>query len=262
MKKVIGLALLFGLGLLLVSGCQTASTPTTVPAASAAQGLGILATEGLGIDNSILGVFPYAVLSASSVRASAPSTPTYSGGWWSCTNSYTKVFTVDATTYTFSHSYDYNFRVWDDASIEVITKAVLDACTRSNISKISLYSTDTFSSNGVSATMKFGASKDDPLTFNGYGTGSFKIDGPMSYSSNYGGTDYTISLDYVNVTLATNGIPNGAINFSISVGGSTTYAGTITYNSIAGTATIEFTSGATGTYTVDLSTGIVTPAST
>lgn len=258
-KKAIVLSAILAVAILLTVGCGSTTSTTAVPESTAASGLGILAKDGLGIDNSIIGVFSSA-MSASPVKASSPTTPSYSGGWWSCTNSYTQVFTYEGTTYTYSHSYDYQFKVWDDSGVEVTTSSVLDGRTSSNISKIWLYSTDTFSSNGASSTMKFGASTTTPLKFEGYNTGTLTITGPMSFSSSYGGSSYEITLTYASVGLNTSGYPSGAISFSISVNGSATYAGTITYSG-GSTATIEFTTGGTGKYTVDLIYGTVTPAS-
>jgi len=258
-KKAIVLSVFLTVAVLLTVGCGSTTSTTAVPESTAASGLGILAKDGLGIDNSIIGVFSSA-MSASGVKASAPSTPSYSGSWWHCTNSYTQVFTYEGTTYTYSHSYDYQFRVWDDSGVEVTIPSVLDSRTSSNISKIWLYSTDTFSSNGASSTMKFGASATEAgaLKFEGYNTGTRTITGPMSFSSSYGGTSYEITLTYASVGLNTSGWPSGSINFSVSVNGSATYAGTITYSG-GSTATIEFTTGGTGKYSVDLTTGLLTP---
>ncbi|MBU1026784.1 MAG: hypothetical protein KKA31_03540, partial [Candidatus Margulisbacteria bacterium] len=257
MKKVLNLVLVLGLGLFLVSGCNQGTTSSgggttvSIPAATIADSVGSSAMLALSIDNSLLGVF--GVTSASSARASAPTTPTYEAdGWWISTNSYS------ASGVT--HEATYYFKVWT-AGGEVTTLTGLAAITSSTIAKLQTYTTWTTTISTVSYTMKYGASKSDPLTFDGYNTASSQsIDGPISYTSTYTGETYQIVIDYVTLTLNSSGYPTGSVNWTVSVGGSAVYAGTITYDGTT-TATITFTTGATGTYTVNLLTGVVTAAS-
>ncbi len=257
MKKVLSLVLVLGLGLLLVSGCNqgtTSSGGTTVsiPAATIADSVGSSAILTLSIDNSILGVF--GVSSASSVRASEPSTPSYgSDEWWTSTNIYT-------TEANITHNATYNFKVWV-AEGEVTTLLGLDGITLSTVAKLQTYTTWTTTFGTSSFSMSYGASKSDPLTFDGYNTISNQsIDGPISYTNTYDGETYQIVIDYVTLTLNSSGYPTGSVNWSVSVGGSAVYAGTITFDGTT-TATITFTTGATGTYTVNLLTGIVSATS-
>lgn len=248
MKKLIGSLLIFSLGLMLLTGCQSASTPsgTSVPASSIASDIGTMAKNSLAMDNGVLGVVD--TLSISSIRAATPATPTFgTDSFWVTTDSYT------ASGITFDSNY--KFRVWNATGTEITTLADLQAVSSySDISKIWTYTTITYTYTGGSYSISYGSSVSDPLKFD---YASNTISGPITMTSAYSGTTYSISLTYSNLTASATGYPTGLINWSMSEGGSTVAAGTVTFIGTS-TATITFTSGYSGTYTVDLTTGLVT----
>lgn len=260
MKKLLALFLVLGLGALLIAGCSSTtsgSTTTSVPASVAAADLAALASTSLSVDNSILGVAPYAMTaSGARVRMATPTTPAYSGGWWSSINEW--------TSGSITYSYNYKFKVWNTAGTEITTAAGLDVVDSDNISKLWTYTnfdtTMTTSSGAFTISYQFGESTDKPLKFEGIGGASPTIDGLVKYTSSYGGENFNISMTYNTLALNSSGYPSGTVDFSFNVGGGVAYAGTITYDGTS-SATIAFTSGASGTYVVNLDSGDVTTAS-
>lgn len=264
MKKLLSLALVLGLGAMLMAGCNSTSSgtaSTSVPATAAATSVAALASTSLGIDNSILGVFSYASVKTSGMKLAAPTGIAYgSDGWWACSN-------VWDSGSGYSYNYDYAFKAWDKAGTEITTAAGLKGVAEiegsDKVSKIWTFtkfiSTLTATSGTVSITYQFGESKDKPLKFEGIGTASYKIDGYTKYSGSYAGESYDVIMNYSSLTLTTAGYPSGVVNFSFKVSAGEAYAGTITYDGTS-TATLAITSGGTGTYTVNLDSGAVVAA--
>ncbi|MFA6170209.1 MAG: hypothetical protein WCW67_04795 [Candidatus Margulisiibacteriota bacterium] len=255
MKKLLSLALVLGLGAMLMAGCSSTSSPTTsVPTSYAASSIGALASTGLAIDNSILDVAPYAMAAnGARVRMAAPTAPAYgSDNWWTSTNTWT------SSSYTYT--YNYKFRIWKSTGSEITTAAELDAADHDNISKLWTYTTFdttlTTTSGAVTITYQLGESTDKPLKFEGIGSASPTIDGLLKYSGAYGGESFNISMTYNSLTLNASGYPSGTVDFSFNVSGGVAYAGTITYDGTS-SATLAFTSGGSGTYTINLDSGVV-----
>jgi len=254
-KSIIAFSLIAFAGLMLLTGCQTATSPaaTSIPTVAAATSLGLLCKDGLAIDNSIMGIFP-STLSVSGVKSAAVTDIAYgSDGWWSATNSWS---TVEGGV-TYSYDYSYKFRVWNSAGTEIVTPASLDALTETNISKLKMAVTYAYGSGGTTSTYKFGLSTSDPMIIDGYGSTSKTITGPISYTGKYTTESYEVTITYNGMTMNTSGYPSGTVNWEMKTNGATVYAGTITYD---GTryATCTFTTGGSGSYTVDLDTGLAT----
>ena len=263
MKKLLSLALVLGLGAMLMAGCNSTSSgtaSTSVTATAAATSVAALASTSLGIDNSILGVFSYASVKTSGMKIATPGDIAYgSDGWWTCLN------TWEASAY--SYRYEYAFKAWDKAGAEIKTAAGLKGVAEmegsDKVSKMWTFTnfttTWTATSGTVSITYQFGESKDKPLKFEGIGTASYKIDGYTKYSGSYAGESYDVIMNYNSLTLTTAGYPSGTVSFSLKVSAGEAYAGTITYDGTS-TATLAITSGGTGTYTVNLDSGAVVAA--
>jgi hypothetical protein len=252
MKKLLSFALVLGLGAILLSGCQQAQQAAAppVPASTAANSVGSLVSTGLGIDNILMGAVGVAGVSAKEVKTTTIATPEYGAdGWWHVT-----------FTYGGSISVDSYFRIWSTAQ-EITTNADLDNLALKNVDKLWIYAAWSIGS----VTMNFGASKDNPLKFTGVGansTSAKSLSGPISFAgTDEDGTSYSITLTYSDVSLSSSGYPNGNVSFSISSGGTEVIAGTISFNGTA-TATLTFSTGYSGTYSIDLLTGAATPVST
>ncbi len=255
MKRLFSVLLILSLGVLLVSGCQQATThEPTIPADQLASSLGAMAKDSLAIDSGLINdTFPS--LSAMGVNVTAVSTPEYTDGWWSFGDSYTN---PSGDTYTRS----FQIKVWDAFGAEIVTLAGLRAIDETtDISKLWIYSTWTVSfADGPSYTIKFGNSTSDPLKFEGYNTADHSISGPISFSSTYQEASFEISFTYGDLQMTESGYPSGSIDFDIYENGNLVVSGSITFNG-TNIATITFTTGYSGTYTVDLDSGAVTPAS-
>jgi len=238
---------------LVTLGCSpTSSSTTTLPAATAAEGLGDLAVQSLAADNGVLGVITS--LSISSPTAASPSTATYEAdGWWTATE--------NTSSGIYTYSLTYRFRLWDLSNNEVTTLAGLQSATASTISKLWIYTSKEMTYSGNSYTFSMGTSISDPLKFEDYNSTTTKsIDGPMQMVASYSGNAYTVTYDYDTVTLNASGYPSGTITFSISGSSYTTMTGSIVFNGTS-TATLTFTGALSGSYMVDLDTGDVTAAS-
>lgn len=257
LKKVISILLALGIGLLLVSGCQTTSSnPTTtsnIPADDAAGYVGDCVAHSLSADNGMTGVVTSFSACGTGIRAATVSTPEYGAdGWWSASDNY---------SYSgMTNEVDYNFKVWNTGGTEQTTLAGLAALTSTTIGQLSMYTVWSFLYAGATTEINYGASKTDPLIFSGINTTSPTVSGPISYSSSYLQYAFTITLDYVSLDLvAATGVPaSGSVNFSIVENGATTWSGTVTFN---GTTTAVLTITGAGTYNVNLNTGLATPAS-
>jgi len=254
MKKLLSTVLVLGLGILLVSGCQQAQEESapSIPASVIADSLGEAIIESLDMDNDIGtagGIGGFSVLAAG-IRASAITITRSADGWFTGTDSFEAGGTFQER--------EINCKVWDSQGIEVTDPADLPNLTLSTISKIQTYSIITYTFSGGSFNITYGASKSDPLTFTYLPSKS--IDGPINYTSSYQGDEFQITFDYGSLGLSASGFPSGTVDWAVYVGSSQIYAGTIIFNGTS-LATITFTTGITGTYLVDLVSGVVTPAS-
>jgi len=253
---VMSLLLLVGL-----MGCtQSTSTSTTppVPVNTCATSVGSMVYQSVTADNLALASIGVYGLGAAGIVNKAP---TYSAGWWSTSE------TISISTMTMA--YTYNVKITDVGGNLIDTAAKLDALLLANVDRVETYTTVTITSitgTTTSFTISLGASKDNPLIFTGVGSNSISaksISGPVSYSgSDSDGTSYAVSMTYSSVTLSASGYPSGTITFSISSGGSEIVAGSFVGDGDA-TATLTFTSGYSGSYTVNLAANppTVTPAS-
>jgi hypothetical protein len=240
MKRILSIALVVGLGLLLVSGCQQATTSSPVSSQEAAGDCAQLTDLGLYTDNLVL----LSLGATTGFRAQTVSgIVRTSDGWWYLINSST------------GQQWDIYFKLWDQNGQELTTLASLSAWKAGSvqIDKISTYTTLALTSGSETLNLSMGASKSDPLTFSGRVNPPQKLDGPISMSGTADGKNYSVVIDYVNVSLNTDGYPSGSVNFSVLVDSSTVLAGTITYDGDE-TATLTFTSGAEGAYTINIET--------
>lgn len=247
MKKALAImSLLLLVGLV---GCQqSTSTSTTppVPANTCAASVGSLAFTSLYIDNISLGAVGVSgAMSAQTTLA----TPVYgTDGWWSAQ------FTYGSAAVTV------NFRVWNTSGTEIVNSTGLNALTIATTDKLWIYTTWVVGS----TTMSFGTSKDNPLKFAGiYSTSSTNksISGPIALSgTDEDGTSYSIAVTYSTVTLSSSGYPNGTVTVSVTSGGQEIMAGSLVCIG-TNSATFTFTSGYSGSYAVNLDTGVVTAAS-
>ncbi|MGB9613188.1 MAG: hypothetical protein ACPL4K_03315 [Candidatus Margulisiibacteriota bacterium] len=252
MKKILTFTLVISLGTLLLSGCQTAQQPTSTPPISkesAASSLGLLASTGISIDNTLFGAVGVAGVTTQTLTTYP--TPEYGAdGWWHTTFAYRTDSTIEAY-----------FRLWKVGNVEIVNLADLENLKLADVDKLSMYTTYTI---GPSVVMKFGESKSNPLTFTGVGSNSTltkSIDGPISFSGiDEDNTSYSIIIDYDNVSLSAYGIPNGNVSFSLLTGGTEVIAGNIAFDGTE-TATVNFSKGYSGSYRVNLPTGSVTPTS-
>jgi hypothetical protein len=254
MKRLFSVLLILSLGILLVSGCQQATThEPTVPADQLASSLGVVAKDSLRIDSDLINTtFPS--LSVMDVNATAVSTPEYTDGWWTFGDSYT-----DSGGFTYTRSFQ--VKVWDAFDAEITTLAGLQAIDdTTDISKLWIYATWNVTYSGATYTIKFGASTSDPLKFEGYNTADQSISGPISYTSTYQEQSFEISYTYGDLQMTGSGYPTGSITFNVYENNNLVVSGTITFDG-TNIATIAFTTGLSGTYTVNLDTGAVTPAS-
>ena len=257
MKKVLLIFSVLVIGFM--AGCSQQPAATNVPAieaATVAASVGSMASQATSIDNAAMSFVDISGLQAQNLSAKAPTVN--SSGYWS---------TTEVVSYGgMSISYNMNVRITDISGTIINTPVLLAGLDSDNINKLEIYSTLTITVTGTNAatsTMTMGTSS-DPLIFTGIGlnaTLAKSIDGPVSFSgSDSEGHSYSISINYDALALAAAGYPSGTVTFSVSALGSAIYAGSIVYNGTY-TATLTFTSGATGSYSINLDSGVVVPAS-
>jgi hypothetical protein len=250
MRKLLGILLILGLGVLLVSGCQEATKPcVTIPEDTLASGLATLSKNALEIDNAIgnAGEMKNFKVSAMGVHAFAITITRSADDWFTGTDSFP--IGTDLT-----RSRELNFKVYALNGVEITNPADLPNYSPSNISRIVTYSTYTDTYTGGSYTISFGSSKTKPLTF--YYSPTKTIDGPVHYLSSYQGDDYQITFDYGTLGLSASGYPTGSVNWATYVDTQTCAQGGLSFNGTS-TATATFTDGGTGTYYVNLDSGAV-----
>lgn len=242
MKKIFGLLLIFALVIMSLSGCNQSSSSTSLPEATAAASAGTLAKYSLSMDNAILGVV--GITAAGNLVGQAPSDPSYgSDGWWSSSDSYS----TTGITYTIS----YAFKMWRSDGTLVSTQSLLDNTSTSNLGDVWTYTTYSITNSSGTFSMSIGDSKTVPLKFANYLT-SETLDGPITYTSTYNGSDYSCTLDYDTLSVNASGYPTGSVTITWTYGGSTAYTATMTFNGTA-TATMLYSTGTS--YTIDLNAG-------
>jgi len=254
MRKLLIFVLMLGLGIVLVSGCQEAMGPSvTIPEDTLASGLATLAENSLQIDNAIgqASKMTGFKVSALGVHAFAITISRSADGW----------FTGIEPPYTLpngiTYDRDLNFKVWDTNGIELTNPDQLIGLLRTSVGKIQTASTIVFTHTGGSYTIRYGASKSDPLTFT-YSPSKI-IDGPVYYLSSYQGSDFQITFDYGSLGLSASGYPSGSVNWATYVDSASVAQGGLSFNGTS-TATATFTTGGTGTYYVNLDLGTVAVA--
>ena len=247
MRKLLGLLVVLGLGILLVSGCE--QPVPSIPESSAASGVGDMSKLSVAIDNAIVDDV-LGVLSATAIRAFRPSTPEVGAdNWWHSSDSYTA---GDKT-----HTRDFYFKIWDANGTLVVTKAQLGDIYFSTIGKLYTYTTWTVSSADSSYTVKLGKSESDPLIFEGYNN-TETLSGPVVYESSYNDASFVINLTYGNLTVSGSGYPSGSVGIRVTTDSSTLYEATLLFDGDA-TAELTFTLGGTGSYIINIDNGEVTP---
>jgi len=228
-----------------------------VSAATSAASVGSLVYQSSALDSTTLGFIGISGLSAKGVKTK---NPTLSGDWWSTTES------ISAGGVTISYSM--HAKITDVNGTVINSQALLDALSLANTDRVDTYGTltitTTVGTTTATSTMTMGSSS-SPLAFTGVGSNSTSaksVNGTVSFSGSDSTTNttYSVSLTYSNVTIAASGYPSGTVSFTVSSSSSQVYAGTVTFNGTA-TATLAFTSGASGTYTVYINTGAVVAAS-
>lgn len=254
MKKFTISALFVLIAVIAITGCQTAQKAgnSSIPPATAASTLATSAYLSMCTNSTIYSSVGIQSLGTKNVSAKTI-TPTYTDGWWSFNSTITGISTFDA-----------NFKIFK-GSVEITTEAALNALTRGEVNELDMFATWTLG--GTIITL--GAGKADPLKYTMVPSpdiipGTTRIlNGAISTSGRgEDGTTYAILITYSNITIGSNGYPiaGGSASFTITSGGVTVYAGTISFDGTK-TATITFTTGVTGTYKCDLSDGSVVAAS-
>jgi len=251
MKKVLWFFFILGIGAVLITGCQQASSPTaTLDPSTAAAAVGQAVSSSLTFD-SLLG---FSAMSVQSVKAQTTGfLSPEADGWWGVTLS---SLTFDSQ----SVSIEAHLRLYASTGALIDTQTEFGQIGGAlTLDKLYMYGTLSYS--GIASfTVNLGNSKADPFKIEGLSvTGGGTVSGTVSNTTIANGETLVVSMTYNAVTLSASGYPNGTVDFSITYAG-TTYAGTITFNGTA-LASMTFTQGLTGTYTINLITGMVTTAS-
>lgn len=245
---------LFVMVAIITSGCsqQVVSTPI-LPQCIAASSIGSLGTYSLSADNSIASGTNVA---ASGIRAAGYSTPEVgSDDWWQMTYAFSYGdYTYDMT---------FSFKLWDKNGTVINTSNALDNLGTSDLGNIWIYGILNITYAGTSYEINIGSSKSNPFKYEGYNASSLSLSGPVSHTGSYENLSYTVTATYNNLTVSTggtSGYPTGTVNVSIAEGGNTVSTATITFDG-DNTASLVFTSGYSGTYSINLDDGTVTAAS-
>ncbi|NQU16517.1 MAG: hypothetical protein HQ564_00505 [Candidatus Saganbacteria bacterium] len=249
MKNII----LFALVAIIAFSCgcsQNTSTTGIVPAATTASSLGTLGKTSLTADTAMLSAIG---IQAVGKKVNSQSiTPTLGGdNWWTATQS----VSVGAISY----EYTYNFKVWQTGGTLVTDLTILQGLSSSDVEQVYMYSTYDVTTSSTSYALKMGSSKSDPMKAENRNTAQETIDGPITYTGTYNSKTYGITIDYINISISNN-YPDGTVTFSTTYDGNSSCSGSIVFNG-TNTASFTFTSGASGTYSVNLDTGVATAAS-
>jgi len=244
-KKLIGIALVLGVGLMAVSGCNTATStaPTESPDASAlADSIGGLMNISTVIDGTARGLM--GISSAGALKAMAAADDLHwDGTWWTFTSN------VSTMAYTFKA------KAYTAAGAPITTEGALNTTN-----KLEMVCTLTM---GSSLTYHFGTDS-SPLIFDGLISGAKTLNGTISLAlTESTGSTYNITIVYSGVTLDSYGYPaSGSVTFTFTSSDYATVAATLTFNGDQ-TATFTITEPAdiASSWTIDLATGNATPAS-
>lgn len=252
MKRFLTLLIILGTASLLITGCQQAAKPAgSIPQNTVASGIATLAKNSVEIDNALgkAGGMTGFKASAAGISAYAITITRSADGWFTGSDHYTLgVITYDR---------ELNFKVYALNGNEITSPAQLPSYSTSNISRLQTYSTISYTGSAGSYTINFGASKADPLTFTYYP--SKAIDGPVYYSGSHDGQNFQITCDYGNLGLSASGYPSGSINWAVYIDSSAVASGSLSFDGTS-TATLSFSSGGSGNYLINLSSGTATPA--
>jgi|GEM_PF-1099403 len=254
MKRLFSVLLILSLGVLLVSGCQqaTSSAPTEVPDGAAVAGsIGSLMSFSTQIDATASGLMGIASAGTAGVKAmEAADDLTYNTetGWW---------------TFTYEDgSYIYNFRA---RAYTVLGEEITEKPALSNTNKLIIIAT---LSAGTTLSFNFGTEA-SPLEFNGLLQGTKSLNGTVSLAvTDDLGNTYNMTLLYSGVTLDDAGIPDdGSVTFTFTSNDYVAVEATLVFNGEPypdETATLTFTAPtelAATSYTINLVDGSVEPAS-
>ncbi|MFA4858347.1 MAG: hypothetical protein WC901_05265 [Candidatus Margulisiibacteriota bacterium] len=247
MKKIFIAALLL-LAVIFITSCS-GSSPTSgnpaVPAATLAESLGLMAQSSCSIDDSI----QEGTTVSRGMRAQ--STYTYTSPevgadqWWNMTVNYSSSsLTMEVVT---------NFKIYtlSGAVTTLVNLAVLET---SDITTFEIYATYDIQQNSNRLSMNLGSSKTNPFILSLLGQ---SLTGPVSYTSSYQGTTYVIAMVYDLAFPTGSDYPSGTVMATIYENSALICTGTITFNSTS-TATLAFSGGYSGTYTINLANGTAT----
>lgn len=219
MRKLFSLLLVLGLGIVLVSGCQTTTSTggTEVPEGSDIAGsVGLMLYQGTYVDAVARGGIGIAGVSAADVKAARSYDE--SSGWWT--------FTATSAAIT----YDFKARAYTTGNVEITTSSLL-----STTDKLAIAATATL---GTTVTYTFGTVS-NPLVFDGFLAPPKSIDGPISLAVISDGHTTTFSFTYSGIELDEDGYPaSGSADFSFTSDLYVAVSGTVTFN--GSTATVEF----------------------
>jgi hypothetical protein len=240
MKKLFALALVLGVGALLISGCQDAQQipAEAIPESQIANSIAVVSGMSVTVDNAVRQASGFGVYTMG-----VTSTPTYSEGWWHTT--------INTTEDAYTYSANVDFRLWklDGSLSEVVNALQLATLNSSNLDQIYLYASFNLTLGSDTITLRMGVDNtdEDSLKYT-HILGNTMLNGPVSYSGSYAGINYTATVNYVNVELMANGFPYGTANFEVSTDGIAT-SGNVVFDGL-GSATVNFSGG--GSVDVDL----------
>lgn len=247
MKKI---STLFFLILLasIISSCSssTSSSAPTIPEATYASSIGSLAQNSISISSSVqegAGISSKDINALDTYDFSSPEAG--ADNWWEMSISYT------SGSYTYEVSSQ--FKVWT-ANGEVDSLAELNNLNGEDITKLWIYAVYDVDYLTTSIDINIGESKNNPFKIN---YSEETLSGPLDYSASSASTTYAVSLTY-DLTLAGGAsYPSGTVNLTISEDSTQVCTATITFNGTS-TATLAFSDGYSGTYTINLDSGEVT----
>jgi hypothetical protein len=247
MNKLVIAALLLWAAIFIAgcSGSASSSSNFTVPAATFAESLGLLAQSSCSIDDCI----QEGVAVSRGMRALSSYTYTSpevgADQWWNMTVNYSSsTMTMEVVT---------NCKIYTLGGA-VTTLADLASLETSDVTTFEIYATYDILQNGNSISMNLGSSKTNPFILSLLGQ---SLTGPISYTGSYQGTTYAIVMVYDLEFPTGSSYPSGTVTATIYENSALVCTGTITFNGTS-TATLAFSGGYSGTYTIDLANGTVT----
>lgn len=250
MIKRTGLLALLIAAAVFVSGCGTTSSgggSSSLPKSTAATAVGYL------VGSTIMTFSDVPIGTTSLAGISKKSGYSFdSEGWVSAS--------YEASDPSFgSYSFDMKVRIYGLVTGLIDSSSKMDEFSSSGdeLEEIWQYTTmdfDLTSPEAMSFNIVLGNSKSDPIKLENMTTVP-SLTGPTRYSGSYGGDSFSVTMNYSGLSQnPSTGYPSGSVSFSVFVGSSPAYTGTLTFNGTS-TATIVFSGGES--YTLDLETGTV-----